>query len=393
MKRIECRIFKVILVMGLLSGGTLLTGTEPFEGRVKLVETENPLPEIRLANSRLELTFLPDSMGRISQIRHIALQKDLLQPYRQKILQGNPLFAPSTSNSCGIRELFWGIKMTGSDIPMQLVRQNDDKIEFSSPHYGNTAFSLHRTLHLLPDSLILEFSLNVRNNAKVTSAYSLWFNLLPALPISAMMPVKGGAQPVRGRGLQKLADEDTLFAGKAGQYFFAPAAPWAAAHLKSANLLMVICFDPEDMQPDGFFYSWGGITTNGEIHTFEPVFGNRKLNPGETHEHRYRIIFLPGMEALRGMIGNTGINASFTATELLLEFAAAVTTAGQSIAVELKNETGIISLGNIRIPDLQPDKTARLSLSLPDSLTPGRYRVQLRTKSEAVELIGAELER
>ncbi len=393
MKRIEYRVFKAILVMGLLSGGALLPRTEPFQGRVEQVETDNPLPEVSMANSRLELTFLPDSMGRISQIRHLALQKDLLLPYRQRILLGNPLFAPSTSNSCGIRELFWGIKMTGSDIPMQLVRQTADQIEFNSPHYGNTAFGLQRNLHLVPDSMILEFSLNVRNNTKAIAEYSLWFNLLPVLPITAMIPVKGGAQPVRGRGLQKLADEDTLFAGKAGQYFYAPAAPWAAARLESAGLLMVICFEPEEMQPDGFFYSWGGITANGEMRTFEPVFGSRSLKPGEAHEHHYRILFLPEMEALRGMIGNTGINARFSDTELLLEFAAAIATAGQSIAVELKNDVGVISLGNIRMPDLFPEKAEERSLPLPGNLAAGRYLVQLRTENETVELIGTVLER
>lgn len=393
MKRIEYRIFQAILAVSLLSGGNLLAGAEPFQGRVELVETDNPLPEVSMANSLLKLTFLPDSMGRISQIRHLKLQKDLLQPYNQKILLGNPLFAPSTSNSCGIRELFWGIKMTGSDIPMQLVRQIADLIEFNSPHYGNTAFGLKRNVHLVPDSMILEFSIEVQNNASTSAAHSLWFNLLPVLPLTAIMPVKGGAQPVRGRGLQKLADDDTLFAGKAGQYFYAPAAPWAAARLESADLLMVICFEAKDMQPDGFFYTWGGTTSNGEMRTFEPVFGSRNLAPGETHEHRYRILFLPGMETLRGMIGNTGINASFTATELLLEFAAAATTAGQSMAVELKNDVGVISLGNIRIPDLRPDKTAAQSLSLPGNLPPGKYSVQLRTESEVVKLIGAALER
>ncbi|NLF59883.1 MAG: hypothetical protein GX574_01920 [Lentisphaerae bacterium] len=393
MKRTEYRMFHAILTVSLLAGSFLLAKPMPIVGRVKLVETVNTLPEVHIANNRLELTFLPDSMGRISQIRHRAKQKELLQPYIQKILHGNPLFAPSTSNICGIREMFWGIKMTGSDIPVRLVRQSENQIEFDSLHYGNTAFGLQRKVHLVPDSMLLEFSLKLRNNSSAAATYSLWFNLTPVLPIHTMLPIKGGAQPVRGRGLQKLADEDTLFAGKQGQYFYAPAAPWAAARLESVGLLMVICFDMKELQPDGFFYSWGGITSSGEMRTFEPIFGSRELAPGDVCEHQYRILFLPEMEALRGMIGNTGINASFSNTELQLEFAAPVATAGQSVAVNLKNATETISLGNIRIPDLVPEKTEKLSLRLPNSIATGRYRVQLSTDAETIELIGAVLER
>jgi hypothetical protein len=129
------------------------------------------------------------------------------------------------------------------------------------------------------------------------------------------------------------------------------------------------------------------------MRTFEPIFGSRELAPGDVCEHQYRILFLPEMEALRGMIGNTGINASFSNTELQLEFAAPVATAGQSVAVNLKNATETISLGNIRIPDLVPEKTEKLSLRLPNSIATGRYRVQLSTDAETIELIGAVLER
>ncbi|NMA40119.1 MAG: hypothetical protein GX937_08050, partial [Lentisphaerae bacterium] len=90
MKRTEHRIFHAILTVSLLAGSFLLAKPMPIVGRVELVETVNTLPEVHMANNRLELTFLPDSMGRISQIRHRAKQKDLLQPYIQKILHGNP---------------------------------------------------------------------------------------------------------------------------------------------------------------------------------------------------------------------------------------------------------------------------------------------------------------
>ena len=63
------------------------------------------------------------------------------------------------------------------------------------------------------------------------------------------------------------------------------------------------------------------------------------------------------------------------------------------MAVDLKNATETISLGNIRIPDLVPEKTEKLSLRLPNSIATGRYRVQLSTDAETIELIGAVLER
>ena len=81
----------------------------PIVGRVELVETVNTLPEVHMANNRLELTFLPDSMGQISQIRHRAKQRSCWNHTYRK-WHGNPLFAPSTSNICGIREMFWELK-------------------------------------------------------------------------------------------------------------------------------------------------------------------------------------------------------------------------------------------------------------------------------------------
>ena len=101
-----------------------------------------------------------------------------------------------------------------------------------------------------------------------------------------MLPIKGGAQPVRGRGLQKLADEH-LFAGKQGSTFTRPQ-PHGRQPLESVGLLMVICSTWKNSNRTDF-YSWEASLQVAKC-GLSSRFSGAELAP-DVCEHQYRILF------------------------------------------------------------------------------------------------------
>ena len=381
-------LFRSWLCLLLFAGG-LPSVSKAAEQR----EVYLQLSETKLVNEHLELTFLPDSMGRISQIRHLGKDLELLQPYRQKQLKGNPLFEPGSGNSAGIREMFWGAKMSALHNPMRQLHKDQEQICFASRHYGNSNFALQRLVRLLPDSAIIDFSVQIENSGgKRDAVYSIWLNILPRLPLKAMLPVKGGLQSMRGRGKQKFAEHDLVFSGAAGEQRLPPAAAWLAAYLEEADLLMLLSLEPEELLPDGFLYSWGGRLKEGPINTFEAVFGSRRLQPGEEQKHHYRIMFFPEMNAVNAVLDSTAVKAEFIGKELHLEFAAAESVQPRRLSFILEGKNEPVSLGTVALPRLRPGEKAKMQLPLPATLAGGRYELFLNTENRTVKLIGAILE-
>ena len=382
------RTFLLLVFLLFTSAGCCVPRTVPAENGQCFEEKK--FEAAALENRYLALEFLPESMGRISSIRYRPSGKELLSPYKAVILRGNPLFEPVRDNGCGIRELLWGVTMTGASIPVATESQTRESITFSSGYYGNTNFGLKRHVRLLPDSLIIETSLEIRNNGGTPASYSVWLNLLPATPAVPVIPA-AAKRPARGRGARWVPPCATIFSGLPGEASVSPAQCWAGAVLEGGSLVWACEAPSAEFEPDGFFYSWQGNTQSGKVCTFEPVFGSRRLPPGGTQRHDYRILVFPGLSGLRTVLGDCGVDAALEPSHAEVKISAASPQKPQEWELFLDGSSRQVSLGGIQIPALDAGGTFEFRKPVPRDLPRGEYRLLLRSGGRSRELTGCRL--
>lgn len=382
------KTFPLLAFLLLTGAGCSATRTLPAENGQCFEEKK--FEAAVMDNRYLTLEFLPDTMGRISSIRYRPTDTELLSPYKALILRGNPLFEPMRDNGCGIRELLWGVTMTGASIPVATESRTRESITFSSDYYGNTNFGLRRCVRLPPESLVIETSLEIRNNGITPASYSVWLNLLPAAPAVPVIPA-AAKRSARGRGERWVPPYDTIFPGLQGEASVTPAQYWAGAVLAGRNLVWACEAPAAEFEPDGFFYSWQGNTQNGRICTFEPVLGSRKLPPGGMQRHRYRILVFPGLNGLRTILGDCGVDAVLEPSHAAVKISAASPQKIQKWELFLDGSARQVSLGEIQVPALDAGGIFEFRKQIPRNLPQGRYRLLLRSNGRSYELTGCRL--
>ena len=294
----------------------LLTGCRtPVQAKSQPVYQRNTTCEIpfdtgSIGNRFLTVEYAPVMLGRITQV---SLKQPngqpaihLLAPLKVSRYTETPLFDMEHDNSCGIREMFWGYKMNGTS-PMEVTEQTSSKVVLISRFYGNSWYSLERSIALLQDGLGLEVTAAFVNHNTKAGKIAPWLNLIGNAPATPILPARGSGE-VRGHGRQDWHARDFLFTGKKDNSFLAPAQYWCGCRLAGRDVVWLISFAPEEFTPDGFFYSWGSPDgTSPVIRTLEAIFPERNLAPNESHTIRYKLLAFPGFQRINALCGTTAL--------------------------------------------------------------------------------------
>ena len=299
------------------------------------IVTSSPYRTVGMENPFLSLTFAPDQLGRLAELKLKKGNIPLTDTFQLRKYTETPLFYLNTDNFQGIRELFWRGSLSGVS-PMELKNKSANSVTFETASYGGSNLGLRRKVTLEKDSLIISFESVFVNNGKRDEKIALWLNLQGAPPAKPVIPVEGsGTVPMRGK--IELYSRPFIFTGAGGNSNLPCAEEWAGFRLPGRKTVWVM--ETKGLKKGGFYYSWGNQDHRAPIRTVEPVFPEALLKPGAKGSlYRYRVLVFPGLENINALSGNTALEVRCSSkgkAELL--FCAAAAAAPAQVSLTLRD--------------------------------------------------------
>ena len=307
------KLVKYLFLMPLLAIAGGASGSAPC----KMSKTKAyGIPAVSMENSFLKLTVLPDSNGRIANIKYIPADTELLRPYREERKVIDPLLPKMiSSNLGGYKEWLWGVRPIYNTMKIVGLKSAPKRIELGldCKYYMSKLLDLKRNIILNRDSSSILIKTRLKNIGKKAQDVKLWVNTIPDTTVktgSTVYPVKGGVKFI-DRYSTLYSKEDCLhkFRDNAESNFFATVAqPWCARVFEDKNFVMVYSFATQNNSSDMMFYSWKGKSDGIPCITIETIYPSIKLQPGKTAEYTTKVMVFKGLSNISGLCGDVAID-------------------------------------------------------------------------------------
>lgn len=309
-----------------------------------------------LENRCMELEFLPDSLGRLNQIRWKPSGRKLLLERTLTRVSVDPLYEFYRNNSFGCGENFWKNYVALRDGKSRVGRQDPDSIVFENKWYGGLPIDLRRRSVLPPDSTVITFEAEVFNRGEKPFYAALWYSLVPADAGSTILQIPAAAgKPGHILGNVNVLEHPAVISKRTG--LFAPARNWAAVVYPEEKLVLAVIAPPEEFFPDGGFYTWLGEDNKIKYRSLEIILNGRDIAPGRKSVSRCHIAVFGGLRGIRDIAGTTAIDVERSDGKTALVLAPARKTAAGKMRIisgEKQYEAAV--------PELVPGQTHRIEI-------------------------------
>ena len=307
-----------------------------------------------LENRFMVLEFLPDSLGRLNQITMKPSGRKLLLERTLARVSVDPLYEFYRNNSFGCGENFWKNNVASRDGKSRVEHREPASVIFANQWYGGLQVDLRRRATLMPDSTIFTYEAEVFNRGQKPFYLAMWYALVPADAGNTVLRLPaavGRNKHVPG----SVNVPERVISKQTG--LFAPARNWIATVYPEEKLVLAIIAPPEELFPDGGFYTWFGEEDKIKYRSMEIIFNGRNVAPGEKSASLCRFAVFMGLSNVRDIAGVTAIDAeqSDNRTTLILS-PARKTAAGKMIVFSGPKQY------ETAVPELVPGQTHRIEL-------------------------------
>jgi hypothetical protein len=357
----------------------------------KIVKTKAyGLPAYKISNQFISMTVLPDSNGRIADLKYDGI--DLLFPYQEKRVIEDPLLPEMVfSNMSGCKEWFWG-KVPLSNCTMNVTsamkKANQVELDMVGRYYQSQDFSLRRRLILEKSVSAVTVETTLKNLAEEPESATLWVNIIPnnlSGGGKAVYPVRGKADYAAGRAVTRYPEDQVVTTetqmGK--NNFLVPGQPWTARVYPRQKIVMVFATDMANLAPDGAFYSWHGPKDGEEIRTMEIIYSPIKLAPGKTRTMTSRLLVFKGLSGISTICGDVALDSKTKNTSQGLNIVLDLSSVRRYADLHVK--TCLVKAGTgktvpettreFAVSELNPGQSKTLKYILSSQLANGKYFV------------------
>jgi len=356
----------------------LLTAAAVLSAAV--AEVELSYRKVTLENRFFTLEFLPDSLGRLDQIRLKPSDKCLLLPRTLTRVSVDPLYGFYRNNSFGCGENFWKNYVASRDGKSRVSRPDARSIIFENKWYGGLAVDVKRKVTLAPNETLFFCEAEVFNRDRKKDFFlAPWYAFSPADADSTrlLIPAKGGAKS-HTLGNTKFVERDLITDGPSGLY--APARNWVATVYPAEKCALAIIVPPEEFFPDGAFYTWHGKEGTLSYRSMEAVLNKSLLAPQAKRKFSCIFAVFYGITDIKDIAGTTAVDAGSVNGRLILTLSPARRVPAGRITIYVKGDgaekSAEISTTELFAGrkygfafDMQCGKISKITGSLPDGST------------------------
>ena len=310
-----------------------------------------------LKNRFLELEFMPDSLGRLNQIKlNHSGRKLLLERILTKV-SVDPLYEFYRSNSLGCGENFWKNYVAQRDGKSQLIRPDKNSIVFKNKWYGGLPIDVQRNSVLLPDSTMWRYEVEVFNRGQKPFYMALWYALTPDNAANSILQLPAVGQVKKHLlGNVNILKQDKIVSTETG--LCAPGRNWIATVYPEEKAVLAIIAPPEEFFPDGGFYSWFGEENQVKYRSMEIIFNGRSIAPEQSARSSCIFAVFLGLSGVKDIAGVTAIDARPNGRQITLQLSAARQTAPGKMRISAGKQQY-----EIAIPELFPGKIHQITIA------------------------------
>ena len=306
-----------------------------------------------LENRFMMLEFLPDSLGRLNQIILKSTGKKLLIGRTLTKVSVDPLYGFFRNNSFGCGENFWKNYVASRDGKSRVTHPDNCTVVFGNNWYGGLSVNMKRKTQLPEEEMLFTFEAEVVNRDGMRDFYlAPWYSLVPdnAGNTKLLVPVKGNKKSHTPGNVKFFAD-DCIAENPSGLLY--PGDNWIATAYPGEKLILAAIIPPEEIFPDGAFYSWHGKEEDTSYRSMEVIFNGKTLVSGAVRKFKCTFAVFCGLEKVQDIAGTTAVDYTLSGDELQLTFAPARKIAAGKGMVKICGEKAE-KVVELDFPELHP---------------------------------------
>ena len=323
-------------------------------------------PNAILENEILRLEFLPTSLGRLNRIFHKPSGVELLLPrISWQVVVDPVLFIKNKTNAMGCCEFFWGSNHGQFDGQCEITSHEKEKMVFNSDSYGVLGVKLKRQVVLPADCSSFSFESVVTLKEGQRFLLRPWFNVVPVDHDRSFLrvPLRGGVKE-NSLGACHYADASHVGTGRPG--ILPPARNWMATVYPDQQLIFAIMIPDNELFPDGSFYTWWGMLTDGKsCKTMDVIYNAKQLGSGENYPFSIKFMIFSGLTNIRELAGNTAVDCTISKKDGQREIEMRFATSCYLPEGEFKLKINGKITHQIQMPALRPGNTFTCSFACP----------------------------
>lgn len=382
-----CFLFSILFGVGIVYADCSLT-----------VEERSGVPVRILKNRWLKAEVAPQTCGAVVGLRYLPFNQELMSPFKYTVEKFDLLPDRVEVSSGGGRTILWGHKILVDqkmEINKEVSTSERAKLEISRQYYQGVPCFFQRWLLIERDAAMLKIGFTLKNNGDTILTLRPWDNLVVQLSSQGkddiILPGLGGISRIAGAGVQQL-DHDQLFIKAADmlakEVKIAAARNWIARRNNDSPLIFAVRLVSEPLSPGGFFYSWSS-DGDSPVCTMEVVCPPAKLEPGGERSYEFEYLIFQGLDNLKEICGNIGINCEVKGNYLKWQFAVVRPVPAQTLVIY----AGKQELGKLNLPAMQPGLAYQMSLPIVDDLPKGQLPISGEFGTGArFQLLGPQLQ-
>ncbi|MBE6379632.1 MAG: hypothetical protein E7047_01740 [Lentisphaerae bacterium] len=310
----------------------ILTVTAVLSSGAAVTEKPDVYRKEILKNRFIELEFLPESLGRLNQIKLNSSGRKLLLERTLTKVSVDPLYEFYRNNTFGCGENFWKNYVAQRDGKSRVSVPEDGSILFENKWYGGLPIDLRRKTTLLPESTIWLYEAEVFNRGQKPFYLAVWYSLTPDNAANTILQI-----PAAGKinkhvlGNLHILDRDAVISQKIG--LFAPKRNWIATVYPDEKAVLAIIAPPEEFFPDGAFYSWYGEDNRIKYRSMEIILNGKNIAPGQKTSVKCMFAVFLNLDGIKDVAGVTAVNVKKDGKKATLILAPARKTAAGEMIV------------------------------------------------------------
>ena len=331
--------------------------------------------KITLQNKWLSVDLLPESMGRIDQIRVLPSNYALLYPRHTIKTDHGTLLNSKKGNEFGSCDSFVHRDMRSRENAMKMERPDERTVIFTAKNYGGEPVTLTRKITLSETGSKISVTSRLEWHGKagfsVTPRWDFFLN--------------GGDPLPKRRGLfipmvrlqEKNSKYDRLVRWQ--QRNVVPSDNFLAVSIPPQNLSFALIVDQEALGKEGKFYTLSSGYNNRWYWWMAFMLTPQKMSPGDVREYSFDIAVYPGFQHLKEVCGDIAMHCYVTRSTnpwiLGVLLAPSEACDPKEVKLILTSEAdGKTFEKVVAIPALEPGKLRNVSWTL-SGIPAGKYRV------------------
>ncbi|MBE6375993.1 MAG: hypothetical protein E7050_05960 [Lentisphaerae bacterium] len=329
--------------------------------------------KVTLQNEFLSVDLLPDSMGRINQIRVLPSNYEILFPRHTVKNDFGSLVSRSKGNNFGSCDNFTYRDLRARENAMQMEQPDGRTVIFSAKNYGGEPVTLTRKITLTDSKITVTSKIqwHDRGAFTVTPRWDFFLNGGDPLPKRRGLFIPLVRMPDANGKYDRLV--------RWQQRTVVPSDNFLAVAIPPQKLSFALIPDPEDMGKEGKFYTLSSGYNSRWYWWMAFMLEPQKMAPGDCREYTFDIAVFPNFHDLKEICGDIAMHCYVTrsVTPWILGVVLAPSTSCDpgSVKLVLTSEAdGRKYEKTVSIPPLTPGKLRNISWSLA-GIPAGKYRV------------------